>query len=160
MLNTERLDGLTNVNVDLTPCTLSGEIQCIGTGRRGFTDSRRERNPTRKDETGMPSFAGVLTRRFAVNKDRCRGILVYTINQAFLQQIRVEISTGRIFAINHWSSIYYLQAGDIPGASFRARFMGPTVKIEWCRSGKVPVEHIPNLNIRQTQMHGNNLQSR
>jgi hypothetical protein len=50
----------------------------------------------------------------------------------------------------------YLQSLDIPGESFRARFMRPTVKSEWCRSGKVEVEDIPNLNIRQTQMHGNN----
>jgi hypothetical protein len=38
--------------------------------------------------------------------------------------------------------------------------MRPTVKSEWCRSGKVEVEDIPNLNIRQTQMHGNNSSGR
>ena len=36
----------------------------------------------------------------------------------------------------------------------------PTVKSDWCRSGKVEVEDIPNLNIRQTQMHGNNSSGR
>src|SRR6266481_228303 len=37
----------------------------------------------------------------------------------------------------------YLQSRDIPGESFRGRFMRPTVKSEWCRSGRVEVEHIP-----------------
>jgi hypothetical protein len=35
--------------------------------------------------------------------------------------------------------------------------MRPTVKSEWGRPGKVEVKHIPNLDIRQTQMHGNKL---
>src|SRR6202045_4034015 len=52
----------------------------------------------------------------------------------------------------------YLQARDIPGESFRARFMRPTVKSEWCRSGRAEGEDIPNLNIRQTQMQGNKLE--
>ncbi len=51
----------------------------------------------------------------------------------------------------------HLQARDIPGERFRGRFMRPTVKSEWCRSGRVEVEHIPDLNIRQTKMHGNHL---
>src|SRR5258707_1760569 len=34
--------------------------------------------------------------------------------------------------------------------------MRPTVKSEWGRSGKVEVEYIPNLDVRQTEMHRNN----
>jgi hypothetical protein len=51
----------------------------------------------------------------------------------------------------------YLQSCDISGECFRARFMTPAVKSEWRRSGRVEVEHVPNLNIRQTQMDGNKL---
>src|SRR5262249_60447321 len=50
-----------------------------------------------------------------------------------------------------------LQSREIPGNSFGSRFMGPTVKSQWCGSGKVEVEHTPNLNIRQTQMYRYNL---
>ena len=39
-----------------------------------------------------------------------------------------------------------------------AGFMRPTIKAERCRSGKVEVQHIPNLHIGQAQMHRNDLE--
>src|SRR5262249_54666904 len=50
-----------------------------------------------------------------------------------------------------------LQSREIPGNSFGTRFMRPTVKSQGRRSGKVEVEHTPNLNIGQTQMYRYNL---
>src|SRR5262249_60988814 len=49
------------------------------------------------------------------------------------------------------------QSRAIPRYGFGGRFMRPTVKSQWRRSGKVEVEHTPNLHIRNSQMYRDNL---
>jgi hypothetical protein len=48
MLNTERLDSLTNGNLDLIRCTLSGAIQLIGTGRSRLHGLKEAGNPDKQ----------------------------------------------------------------------------------------------------------------
>ena len=48
MSNTERLDGFTNGNFDMTRCTFSGEIQFIGMGRSRLHGLREAENPDKQ----------------------------------------------------------------------------------------------------------------
>jgi hypothetical protein len=48
MSNTERLDGFTNGNFDMTRCTFSGEIQLIGTGRSRRHGRKEAENPDKQ----------------------------------------------------------------------------------------------------------------
>ena len=60
MSNTERLDGFTNGNFDMTRCTFSGEIQLIATGRSRRHGLMEAESPYKQRYDGNVAVCGQL----------------------------------------------------------------------------------------------------